>query len=198
MKRVVLLTLALLLAFTTWWLYPSHVAAQISANDAPAALSNFRTYTFTGLTNNTVGQNWTLSNSSGQSTTVSDLSDFRVTSFSAYNAGGFPSGQNVTLLFGHGGSLNTTTGPLVLDEVVSGIVDQLDGDLYMKGQFTASADVLMTTSGWHPGIKGFVQVAPLGPGVFIGLAQSQAITIVLSGWCNRTDRTSCPGYPAVQ
>jgi len=169
-----------------WWSLPGHVrtAKAQAATTLPLAQETLRIYTFTGLTTTTLGGTWTVTDYLGNTVSLTNLADFHALTFTAYNQGGFPSGQNVTLEFDY---KSTRIGlPLGIDRIATGIVDQLDGDLYMKGDFG--------TSGWEPGADGSVVVAPLvGQPPVVTLPSSQALTVTLTGYCDATALASCPG-----
>jgi len=189
MKRIpkmVKLFLCLGVLAVVWWSLPGHVktakAQQAQGTDASRLnLSTYRLYTIANLTQSSLGQTWTVLNAPGMTTTAADLRDFNALTYTAYNSGGFQSGQDVTLLFVTGtpaGAAGTVaiTNP---SQIVSGIVDQLDGDLYIRGSFAGN--------GWGNNETSFVYLSPVfGDPVtpFAPLPAAQAITITLAGYCD--------------
>lgn len=180
-SRVVLLALGVGLLAVLWGSLPSHMntaSAQGGYLPVMPDPTNFRIYTFPNLTSTTSGGTWTVINSAGQTASVNNLAGFKALTFTAYNSRGFDSGgTSVTLAFASGS---------YIQQIFSKVVDQLDGDLYMYGNFGSS--------GFSGGAGGYVAVAPtVTPIVAPPLSVSQAITLTLSGYCTVLPESACPG-----
>jgi len=127
----------------------------------------------------TIPGTWTETNWNGTEvqTNVSIPLQFFATNYTVYGPN-FSSGENVSLSFINLGRTGTgcditAYGREGIQQIVATVVDQLDGDLYMHGDFGPN--------GWQPGPCGFVAGIPSN-----GYAGSGPITVTLTGYVGET------------